>query len=66
MAGGERGALFLKGFSLIIVCSGMLLLLIGKRCTIRNDISSRLLSFHDSTTRWHLCNGHYTITKLCD
>ena len=31
MIGGERGALFLKGFSLIIVWSGMLLLLIGKR-----------------------------------
>jgi exosortase len=30
MAGGERGALFLKGFSLIIVCSGILLLLTGK------------------------------------
>jgi exosortase len=30
MIGGERGALFLNGFSLIIVCSGMLLVLIGK------------------------------------
>jgi exosortase len=37
MAGGERGALFLKGFSLIIVCSGMLLLLTGK------DVVSKMI-----------------------